>query len=455
MRRTLVVLLPLAMAGLACSLLGLPGSGAQATPDAVGTVVAATLTAIGPKAGGPTATEVPAATGVPPAETAAPTPTPPGVACSLAYADGNNLYCLGEGDTPVQIAAGEGPLSDPKISPDGQRVAYLVRSADETNQLWVAAADGSDSRRLVGPGAASSGDPNVIDFPLQFEWQAGTHTIFFNTQFAELSGIGGPGERINADLWKVDADTGSLGLVMARGSVGLFRLSPDGRHIALSLPESIDLVQADGTGFQHLLDFPFVITYSEYAYKPPVTWSPDSTFFNVAIPSADPLAADTHVSFYRFGVDGSVQQWGRLPGNFVFGDSRPAISPDGQHAFYGRVDDAAQSTSLHILDAGGADTPVAQVDGVAVSGLGWSPDSQRFAYATRPDGAASVVTPGGGIQPIAPGAQVMDLKWKDTGALIFYGKVNGQWGLHVQRLGEGPRALVDGLGESVTFDVRP
>ena len=123
--------------------------------------------------------------------------------------------------------------------------------------------------------------------PSQLEWKPGTHILAFNTRMT----FEGPGLFLGDDHRLVDADSGALSLLLAPGNGGDFYYSPDGAKIALTLPEEILVVDADGTNRLSLLSFPFVITYSEYAYYPPVSWAPDSSFLRAAIPPADPLAA--------------------------------------------------------------------------------------------------------------------------------------------------------------------
>jgi len=199
-------------------------------------------------------------------------------------------------------------------------------------------------------------------------------------------------------LWSVDADSGKVGLVLARQSVGTFSVSPDGKFIALALPQSIELLDAGATSKQHLLDFPFIKTYSEYAYFPPLEWGADSSFFNAVVPSEDPLAADASVTFYRMGVDGKVQKLGTYPGNFVMGGPIfPSFSPDG---------------GGHVVSLSG--------------------DKQTF---------------------VATG-DVIALRWYDADSFLFFRKPSDKYGLYFERLREATRPLVVGLSQGTSFDSR-
>jgi WD40 repeat protein len=471
MLRRFIALLSLALAASACGTPALPTptpGATQAAPDVMATAVAATLTAIAPTPTppAPAATSTPAATAVP---TETPSPSTLGFACSLAYtewnAEGSKVYCLGEGGTPLLIADASalGTASNPAISSDGAFVAYLVNLINGTAQLWVVNVTGLASgaapqpHLLAGPDQVASGDPNVANSPLSFAWQTGTHTLFFNTRFTLLSSEAGPGEHGNNDLWKADADSGQVINFMSRNSVGRFFLSPDGKHIALSLPQAVGLVGVNGSNFNLPLNFPFISTSSEYEYKPEVLWSATNAFFYVVVPSADPLAGDASATIYRMALDGTTQTLGALSGNFVFGGSvAPAISPDGQFVIYSRTaQDNTASLHLARIDGSGDVVIDQQQPSAAFIGFGWAPDSNHFAYAVTPSAGGFLAPVEGPLQAFVSNAQIASLKWYDGTSFAFVGQVNGQWGLYAQTIGSEPRLLVSGLDQNAMFDVRP
>ena len=168
-----------------------------------------------------------------------------------------------KGSAPIVIAKDNG-LTDPKISSDGSLIAYALQAANETAQLWVANADGSGQRLLAGSEQIPSGDASIVNSPRDFQWRAGTHTLIFDTRWTQLGGEGGPGERLNADLWSADADSGVVTRLLAQGAAGAFSVSPDGARVAISRPDGMDVINADGTNMrQNVLAFPFISTYSE------------------------------------------------------------------------------------------------------------------------------------------------------------------------------------------------
>lgn len=388
---------------------------------------------------------------------------PTGFACSVAYSDGARVYCLGEGGTPIPIAdaGGQGTLSRPLISGDGSLVAYLLDKVDSSSELWVVVVStltGNDGltlprRLLAGANQISSHQPEVIDSVLNYQWQAEAHIVYFNTRFAPVGGPTGPAEYNHNDLWKVNADTGEVVNLLSRDSVGQFYLSPDGEYVGISNPQSLAVMRADGSDFKLVLEFPAISTYSEYTYKPVLVWSPDSAFFSVLVPSADPLAAEAFANLYRVSVNGEIQNLLTLSGNYLFSVQVGAgLSPNGQHLAYTPTarDNIIHLRVLNIADAN--ETPLA--DDPTLNPLGWSPDSNYFAYATASNGnyAATLL---GGPQLFGVGLQAMSLKWVDGNSFYFLGLNGaGEWGLYFQRLGEGTQTVATGLNFNAAFDAR-
>jgi|GEM_PF-1341003 len=387
---------------------------------------------------------------------------PSGFICTVAYTNINQLFCLGEGGAPIEIAQSvDGNITSPAISPDGAWVAYLINHS-LTSELWavnVSGLQGNNSAQLprlllVDSLRIPNPDPQLINSPQNFEWRAGTHTLIFNTRFAPLSGEIGLGGYTNDDVWRVNVDTGEVSNLVPQGVGGPFTLSPNGNLIAISGATNIQLMNADGSNRRTVLEFPSIITYSEYQYKPTVTWSGDSAFFSLIVPSADPLAADTSGTLYRVNADGSVQTLWTRPGNFVF--SGPLdISPDGQRVVSGH-NDSTNAINLRLVNTDDANEMVFVTSSLAVNGWGWSPDSQTYVYGIVPDGGNFLLRANGAVEPFGAGITVVGVQWADTGTFFFTG-VTGEavYGLYLQRLGEpNPQLMVGGLSAGVMFDLR-
>ena len=490
MRRSLIPLILLALGALACSLTG--GGVPSNTINALATNAAATLTALAaapassatPSAA-PAVTQSPAASNTPAAATtsapatsaatsapataaatigASATVAPAG--CKLAYANADTLFCLPDSGTPQTLATGSG-LFGPALSPDGSLIAYSIVITDGVTQLWVAAvAEGGPAPHvLAGQDQLPSADGSQINSPNHYQWLAGTHTLVFDTRYIPTS-AGGPGEYINADLWTVYADTGALSALLPAGQAGAFAASPNGSTIAVARGTGLDIINVDGSNHhQNVVTFPVIVTYSEYTFKPKPRWSADGSFFTVAIPSKDPMAADSSVAFYKVGADGAVTPRGTAPGNFVFGGGiQSQIAPDGAHVVFSRGDGSAGPEALHLLTlAAGAPTDTVFATQTGAAGWGWSPDSAVYAYTVVPSsGAGKGYATGPGVEAPHVFANdlttLKDLRWVNGNTVVFLGQIGGSaWSLYRQTTGGDPGAvqtLLLGLTDQASFDVR-
>jgi len=234
--------------------------------------------------------------------------------------------------------------------------------------------------------------------------------------------------------------------------VGLFSVAPDGRWIAISRPTGIDLLTADGGQRQtDLVAFPFIYTYSEYAFKPPVVWSPESAFFSVVVPSYDPLAEDAHATLYRVHTDGTVNLLGRVSGNFVFGgEPLPAFAPDGRRLVYGQAM-AGSAPTLHLVTVENNDDRIADTlsEPYLLGGLGWSPGSRYYLYVRRQfiaeglEDEICLLAAAGAVQTVVPRvAGPVSARWLDDESFIVLGGIEGLWGFYYFSVGGGT-AFVD------------
>jgi hypothetical protein len=353
-----------------------------------------------------------------------------------------------------------GTISDVAVSSDGAWVAYIVNLPPDnaTSELW-AVNPGSEAApvRLVGPEQLLSPQPDTISSPRNFEWAGDSHTLIFDTRFVPSGGIQGPGEYINNDLWQVEVDTGAMRNLVPAGSGGDFYPSRFGRQIAISSATSVSVFNVDDGSLEAVINFPAILTYSEYQYKPKVVWSADSTYFNVAVPSSDPLAPDAGVTIYRVNAnDNSVQTSGELPSNYVFGGPLgPELSPDGQRLVYGQASDQGVA-NLILVGVDGSDPTIFNSTSLSANGWGWSPDSEWFVYGIVPDGVNRLLRRNGALQEFGAGLTIVGLEWVEATS-FYFAAVSGdaQYGLYRQTVGDpNPQTLVSGLGPGLMFDAR-
>jgi Tol biopolymer transport system component len=375
-----------------------------------------------------------------PAETANPdTPSgePPSPELRAAYIDPyRNLWCWSEDGTATQIA-GSADVSDAVISPDGQLVAFTRTSPDWMHaSIMVIGCDGSSEQELVSQNAfdaMSKPEMAISTVPLQLAWLPGTHTLAYNTRLT----FEGPGLAPNEDLWYVDADTGSNTAVLSAGNGGYFYISPDGSKVAFVRADSIGLMNADTTGLmQNVFGYTGVPTYSEFQYHALPSWSTDSGYLRVAIPTSDPLAGPVQsITIYQVPADGTSSF---VVGYFnVMPFSGVTFSPDlGKVAYLLTYGDPVDNIrTLRIANSDGSN------DTQIVTGQldfdGWNPDGVNIVYSTWSPSNTYITNASLETRNLAEQPIVKDIQWVDS-SRFFYLYQNGMnWELRLGRLGDG------------------
>ena len=283
------------------------------SPDDAATAVAATVAAI----------SVPATTpgALPTAEEhALPTdlPTAGAPELVLAYTDGGNVAFLA-GAGPASLLTAGGAIEQVRLSDDGRKIAYTRRAAvDQPVELRAVNSDGSGDSLLMGPADFDALYPldGALHHDLsEFEFIPGTHLLLVNTR----SIFEGPGLAKHDDLLRIDTDSLARTMLLAPGTGGDFTASPDGRYLALTRPDTVEIRLADGSpSGSGVIPYSPVITYSEYAYYAQPVWSADSAGVAVAIPSPDPFAPAPTGSIWRLPTGGSAALAGTIAGQFFF-----------------------------------------------------------------------------------------------------------------------------------------
>jgi len=437
-KQLLITLLALALA--AC---GAPTVEAPSV-DAMATQVASTLTAMAPVAHG--VTESPPTAAVPgPAE--APPAAPP--VLRIAYTSAGNIW-LAEGDAPPIQLTTSGSAEQVRISSDGQKIVFTRRpAADGPAEVRAVNRDGS-GEALLAPAGVWTGlyptDGLLFNDLQQFDFIPGTHQLLLNTRGVPE----GPGLMRYDDLLRLDADSGALTTLRAPEAGGGFLISPDGSKVVIIQHERISLASIDGTPIRSdAITFPSVITYSEYLYHPVGQWTADSSAVGFAIPSADPLAADTSASIWRLPADGGpAVSITTIAGDFFFTQFNvPALSPDLAWVAFQRNTTAPNIRNLIVARADGTGETIAATG--QVSWAGWSPDSSRFVFGLDDPMNLLLGTPGAPPAPLVNGTR---LRWVDASTYVYTSGHAGAWTLMRGSVGGPSVAIASPAGDFVDYD---
>jgi Tol biopolymer transport system component len=384
----LVLFIVIFITSLACSIPITNENTAEEIADLAATAVAATLTALAP-------TEAPIMVVVtePAPDTPVPDVEPTEIPIKLSpdelrlvFVDSNqNLSTWVEGSSPVVIV-NKGDVTQAVLSPDGEWIVFTRTAPDGIDiSLWAIRFDGSEQKILVShtdfmtmplhPDLTGGATILTIS-PFMIKFIPGTHTIAFNIypQFE------GPGLIDNKGLWYINVDTGERRSFLSPGQAGHFYFSPNGSQMALVTPTQIDLINTDGSDRRYaVLTYPFVYTYSEYAYHATPLWSGDSSSLRVSIPPQDPLGDfSAPVNIYHLPIDGSPATL--LTSITVAPLENAILSPDLNHfAFTEEIGEPTDNLmSLKFADLSGG-TPSEFTTGPLKFG-DWAPDSSHFTF---------------------------------------------------------------------------
>jgi len=438
MRRTFAIAAVLLLSILACRL-----PTASELED-VAEQVEATLSAVPPEA--TVVTEAP--------DTEPPVViTPEGPApLRVVYTSGGNVWLWEEGLAPQQLTS-SGSASRVLISSDGLRVAFL-RQVDPTGtghtELRAVNADGTGETTLLSAAALDALYPpaeSIVGTDVsQLAFIPGTHDLLFNTyRIPEFIGFSKPD-----DLYRINADSGTLTMVLAAGSGGNFVISPDGSQIALTTASSAGLADIDGTNVRAgLVTYPHVITYSEYLFYPTPVWAPDSSAAGIALPSEDPLSPSTSGTTWIMPADGGpATSLGTITAMFFFPFmEHPSLSPSHARVAYARETGTPNVRDLFIAEPSGAsETLVATGE---IGWAGWSPDGTHFLYTVGGPFALHLGTVGGSGAPIATGD---DPRWISPSEFLFLERSGTTATLYRLAIGGSPTTIGTLSGDPFSFN---
>ncbi|HSQ27679.1 MAG TPA: hypothetical protein VLM80_11200 [Anaerolineales bacterium] len=350
-----------------------------------------------------------------------------------------------------------GDVYQPKLSPDGNIVAFLRPSGDFHVQLWAIDTNGENERVLVtidDLNAIGGGvrDPNAVAIaPYEFEWIPGTQLLAFNTQQI----LQGPGLFLLDDFHIVDAVSLQLRMVLLAGWGGIFMVSPDGQQVVLSTPSQIALAELDGSNYRQVLVYTPVITYSDYRYYARPVWKLDSSGLWVAIPPEDPLAQPVEsTSLYEISAAESTARLVNQIPAVSYIESPVVYSPDAEYLIYLKEsgDPEGHLRELYISKPDGSGAWMYQRD-YLLKFLNWSIDSTRFVYTVGENQTAWL----GDLQ--APAQELLtelnpltQMRWIDSEHFLFARVDLDAVDLYLGNIESPPRLLAEQIDPPMVFD---
>ena len=375
--------------------------------------------------------------------------TPSTPSLRVVFTDNGDLWLRDDRQPALQLAD-FGSVAEVALSHDGSLIAYVLRDPLEgTAELRSVRADGTGDQALLT--AANFDALYVLGERIhttlsQWAFVPGTETLLFNTRGV----FEGPGIAKNDDLLAIHARTGERTLLLNPGAGGDFTHSPDNSQLALVRPDSIGFASIDGSNPRaEVLEYPPVMTYSEYFFYPLPVWSSDGSAVLAAIPAEDPFATPSTGTLWWVPSDGSSPSAGPTLAGDLFRPqgSLPIISPDLTYVAYVRETDVSGVLELVVSERAGDE--VVAYDVGSVQWMGWAPGEDRFVYSKN--GGADLWLGQLGRQPQVL-AEGLRLRWVSEDSFLFITGSPGEWRLMKGQIGGSPELIASTRGDFLAYD---
>ena len=361
--------------------------------------------------------------------TPSPTPTLKPTMLRVAYHGGSLSSCCHimlwtEGKGSRQLADTTG-IEGIRISDDGQVIAYTSRNSHGIYEIWAVDADGTNHRLVVGEDYVQNLPP--VQWRQSFDFAPASHTLYFVTD--------------QYDLRRVNADSGSPGLVLEAGKGGFFNFSPDGQWMTLYHPRELVLAHSDGSAARVVYEWGLDVGVDTKG--PEIIWAPDSTGFRMVTPTG-PQGDRNSMTVRYFPVNGNPVKQMSYTGPYGAN-----LSPDGRTVVY--LNYGQMPIEVHTVTMDGKDSVYDSFTNVNTRFMGWAPDSKHFMLNLSKEDLRLEVPYlcAIGEQPVklTDTDDANAVVWVDAQRVLFDRR---GWSLHLQRAGT-PSILLDANASS-TFD---
>jgi hypothetical protein len=337
--------------------------------------------------------------------------TPLNVQGTLAYLSGGNAWVI-EGNSanrrPI-VVSGDLDGQVFRLSPDSKWLLYtrgLDDDSDDFNSLWVVDVEDKDADPV------DLGARNIVHFA---DWapESDSPVLAYSTTEPRQSP---PGWQANNDLILVNLSSGGRVLQETEllppnpgGQYGWwgtsFAWAPDGVHLGYAQADGVGLIDSRDPSFELLHEIVPLLTGSDWAWVPGVTWGPNSRTMYL-VDHAAPLGIEDAAASPAFdliaiaGPGDSPLKLATRTGMFAYPSSSPVELVDSgeiasQVAFLqalSPLESEASSYRLMVMDRDGSNVravfPGTGEPGIAPNELSppsWSPDGGRLALIYRGD----------------------------------------------------------------------
>jgi len=234
---------------------------------------------------------------------------------TLAFLSGNNAFVMREATSNRRALTTSGDLDGRvlALSPDGKWLLFTRTLTKTTeggpiNSLWVV------DTRLATAAPRPIKTPGVI----WANWSPDGNTIAYSTATATN---GQPSWRAANDLWTARFQEGVFGTpqkILEPSTGGAFgwwganyEWSPDGKFIAVGSTDNVALVDMKTLKRTALISFTAYNTFSNWAWTPQVSWTPDSQYVVAVTHGASPTGESAESSpvfdIVALAADGSFK----------------------------------------------------------------------------------------------------------------------------------------------------